>query len=54
MVYPTPGPDGQPGEGFPCACRSRSAHYEAVAGENVWFSFEDETESLIDYALRPD
>ncbi|GMT33851.1 hypothetical protein PFISCL1PPCAC_25148, partial [Pristionchus fissidentatus] len=30
MVFPTPGEDGEPGEGFPCACRNRSLHYEAI------------------------
>ncbi|KAF8385132.1 deg-1 [Pristionchus pacificus] len=54
MVYPTPGPDGQPGEGFPCACRSRSAHYEAVAGENESYVSIDPDPDAIErpYCIR--
>ncbi|GMS93465.1 hypothetical protein PENTCL1PPCAC_15640, partial [Pristionchus entomophagus] len=33
MIYPTPDVYGDPSEGFPCACRKRSAHYEGITGE---------------------
>ncbi|GMR33537.1 hypothetical protein PMAYCL1PPCAC_03732, partial [Pristionchus mayeri] len=54
MIYPTPGPDGRPGEGFPCACRSRSAHYEALAGAKQGYVAIDPDPEAIEkpYCIR--